>query len=438
MYALMLLLGTVVSCLMLVPEIQEKLADSEWFCKVAGTVKADVCKDLRSQTGFQGVYRIGFALSLFFAAFALLMIRVRSSKDFRASIQNGFWFFKFLLLVGIAVGAFFIKDIAFGKVWMVIGLIGGFLFILIQLVLIVDFVHGVSDWLHHRHSATNSNAPFIGMAVLTFLAYAVTITLVVLMFIFYTNRPESECSRNKTFISVNLILCVVVSVVSVLPKIQEHLPNSGLLQSSFLSLYVIYLTFSALLNNPDKLCNPSLGCVFAKNASLCVDVSTVVDPSETGRREAFGTPIPWESIASLVVWFVCVLYASVRTSSNTSVGKMTGDGGGETTKLGGPVGTEHESLANGKEDAEKGGERRVWDNEEDAVSYSYSFFHVMFCLASLYVMMTLTAWYRPESNVHHLSLNEASVWVKMSSSWVCVLIYAWTLVIPSLFPDREF
>ena len=43
-------------------------------------------------------------------------------------------------------------------------------------------------------------------------------------------------------------------------------------------------------------------------------------------------------------------------------------------------------------DAETGGQR-VWDNEEDEVAYNWSLFHLMFALATLYAMMTLTNWF---------------------------------------------
>lgn len=39
-------------------------------------------------------------------------------------------------------------------------------------------------------------------------------------------------------------------------------------------------------------------------------------------------------------------------------------------------------------------EGRAFDNEQDGVTYSYSFFHFCLVLASLYIMMTLTNWYR--------------------------------------------
>lgn len=44
--------------------------------------------------------------------------------------------------------------------------------------------------------------------------------------------------------------------------------------------------------------------------------------------------------------------------------------------------------------AEEGGFRRAVDNEEEGVTYSYSFFHFCLFLASLYIMMTLTSWYQ--------------------------------------------
>lgn len=34
-------------------------------------------------------------------------------------------------------------------------------------------------------------------------------------------------------------------------------------------------------------------------------------------------------------------------------------------------------------------------------------------------------------------LNWAAVWVKMTSSWVCVVVYIWTMFIPKCCPGRD-
>ena len=51
-------------------------------------------------------------------------------------------------------------------------------------------------------------------------------------------------------------------------------------------------------------------------------------------------------------------------------------------------------AASDAEATSEDGVRRAVDNEEESVTYSYSFFHFSLFLASLYIMMTLTNWYQ--------------------------------------------
>jgi hypothetical protein len=55
------------------------------------------------------------------------MVNVKTSNEFRAKIQNGFWGFKLMIIVGLIIGAFFIPNDGFDYAFMIIGLIGGFI-----------------------------------------------------------------------------------------------------------------------------------------------------------------------------------------------------------------------------------------------------------------------------------------------------------------------
>lgn len=78
--------------------------------------------------------------------------------------------------------------------------------------------------------------------------------------------------------------------------------------------------------------------------------------------------------------------SSFRTSTNSQVSKLTLSGS-ESVIL-------RETSANGASDEEEGQPRRAMDNEKEGVQYSYAMFHLMLCLSSLYIMMTVTGWYR--------------------------------------------
>lgn len=76
--------------------------------------------------------------------------------------------------------------------------------------------------------------------------------------------------------------------------------------------------------------------------------------------------------------------------------------------------------------------------ELQPVSYNYSFFHVIFALASMYIAMLMTGWGTGAEERDLIDVGWTSVWVKTASMWVTALLYMWTLVAPALFPDREF
>ncbi|CAG2167685.1 unnamed protein product [Oppiella nova] len=207
----MLLLTTIVGWLMTTDWVQTKMKDVP-FCSGAA-----VCENA---VGYLAVYRIMFALTAFFVLFCLMMIGVKTSNDGRAAIQNGFWGIKYLVLIGITVGAFFIpEDSSFGEVWKYFGLIGGFLFILIQLILLIDFAHSwAENWVENMEE-TGSKWYYCGLVFFTIFNYLAALTAIVLFYVYYTQ--SQGCHLHKFYISFNLILCVIMSVLSILPKVQE-------------------------------------------------------------------------------------------------------------------------------------------------------------------------------------------------------------------------
>uniref|UniRef100_A0A6Q2XTR6 Serine incorporator 2, like n=1 Tax=Esox lucius TaxID=8010 RepID=A0A6Q2XTR6_ESOLU len=409
-FSFFLLLGTLVSVIMILPGMEAQLQQIPGFCQGGSTIPGlENHVNCEVIVGYKSVYRMCFAMTCFFFFFSAIMVRVKSSKDPRAAIQNGFWFFKFLILVGITVGAFFIQDGTFHTVWFYFGVVGSFIFIIIQLILLIDFAHSWNKiWVGNAEEG-NSKCWFAGLLLFTFLHYALALTAVVLFYVYYTQ--SDNCTEHKVFISLNLIFSVIISIISVLPKVQEAQPQSGLLQASIISLYTMYVTWSAMTNNPNRKCNPSL-LALVSNVSL----------SESTPTNAPGQVQWWDaqSIVGLVIFLFCTLYASIRSSSNAQMNKLM-----QTEEGGGGYGGEGE--------AGKDGVHRAVDNEEEEVTYSYSFFHFHLCLASLYIMMTLTNWYQ-----YGTYFTMPAVWVKISSSWLGLGLYLWTLLAPLIFPDRDF
>ncbi|KAK3913228.1 Serine incorporator 1 [Frankliniella fusca] len=416
MYAIMLLLGTVVGCIMLAPGLQDQLKKVP-FCE--GSV-VSTGFDCSEAVGYLAVYRLCFALAIFYTLMCILMIGVKSSKDPRGGIQNGFWGLKYLVVIALAVGAFFIpEDSRFATTWLYFGMIGGFLFIIIQLILIIDFAHSWAERWVSRYEETESKKWYAALLFASAFNYILALTGIILLYVFYTK--VDDCGLQKFFITFILIMSAAVSVVSIMPSVQERQPRSGLLQSSVVSLYATYLTWSALSSSSSHECNPGMfGIVGTTKSKVGFDQQAIV---------------------GLIIWMCCILYSSVRSASSSS--KLTlsehvlvKDGGVHSSMQGDAslIDNEERGLT---EDTGRGGQK-VWDNEDEGVAYSWSFFHLTFCLSTLYIMMTLTNWYQPNSSLETLNSNDASMWVKVISSWMCMGLYLWTLVAPVVCTNRVF
>ena len=67
-------------------------------------------------------------------------------------------------------------------------------------------------------------------------------------------------------------------------------------------------------------------------------------------------------------------------------------------------------------------------------------FHLVLCFAGLYMSMVLTNWGASDGDNEKdtVGVGWESLWVKIISQWLTILLYVWTLIAPIIFPDRDF
>ncbi|XP_067145254.1 serine incorporator 5-like isoform X2 [Centruroides vittatus] len=422
MYTLFLLFSAIVMSLMLSHEIQEKIIEKFPSYNVT-CVAIRAGENCQLLIGYLAVYRVAFTMASFFFSLAVLTIGVFTSQSWRAGVHNGMWLWKFLFLCGICYSIFLLSPEMlnwFSKVWRYVGMSGAFLFIIIQLVLIVEFGRRWTCSWRSKAIDRGSKCWFVLMVFCALVIYTMVVIGVLMLLQSFTKWEG--CTINKIFIGVNSGLCLLCSFISVLPVVEKSTGDfrAGLLQSSIISAYVTYLTWSALSSEPRKGDEDYVEN-YERNRTLVEAAEESCSPSQL----AFDTNEWIVSYIGVAIMFTTVLYSTLRTSHQSyRLGITT-----PTSKRSRSGGSGRSSKAWHK--VEEDGGQRVIRNEAGNVVYGYSFFHIMFGLASLYIMMQLTHWFRPETaRLGTFERNWASVWVKMASSWICVALYLFSLLLP--------
>ncbi|BGP27850.1 membrane protein [Rhodotorula toruloides] len=417
--------------------------------------------------GVLAVHRICFALAMFHAVLSLLLIGVQDTRTKRAAIQNGWWGPKVLAWLVFVYLSFLIPNGFFTSFWSTyISLPGSGIFILIGLVLLVDFAHSWSETCLERWEATDS--PFWKWALIssTLGLYALTIALTVIQYVFFAGKG---CGLNTALITTNWVISLVVSALSIAPAVQESNPRSGLAQAGMVVAYTAYLITSAIANHDDAngACNPLqsraagartgmvvLGAVFtflaiAYSTSRAATQSKAFAPGRKGRPDngeyeplsqsmsgSGGVDIEGGEMGP-------VLTQPTRQESlrYQAIKAAVDEGSLPASAL-----TDFDDDDDGDDDSSAaGGMSPLNDDERTGTRYNYSFFHLIFVLATMYTACLLTNWSvvspitstsSPDGQPMRIGRSHVAFWMRVISAWLCQAIYAWSLAAPLVLPDR--
>jgi hypothetical protein len=191
-YAFILLINSILSWLMLTPWALKKL-EHLTLDYMEITCQGKACY------GYIAVQRINFALGVFHLILSLLLIGVKSSKDGRAGLQNGYWGPKIIAWLALIVIAFLIPESFFGVWGRYFAFIGAMLFVLLGLILLVDLAHTYAEYCLEKienYDSKGWRALLIGS---TLSMYTASFAMTIVMYIFFAG---GGCSMNQAAITV--------------------------------------------------------------------------------------------------------------------------------------------------------------------------------------------------------------------------------------------
>ncbi|CAF2102948.1 hypothetical protein HID58_020045 [Brassica napus] len=334
----------------------------------------------------QAVLRVSFGNFLFFAIYALVMIGVKDQNDRRDSWHHGGWPVKMIVWFLLVVLMFFVPNEII-SIYGILSKFGAGAFLLVQVVLLLDATHNWNDsWVEK-----DERKWYVALLVISIVCYIATYAFSGVLFMWF-NPSGHDCGLNVFFIVMTMILAFVFAIVALHPAV-----NGSLLPASVISVYCAYVCYTGLSSEPhDYVCN-------GLNRSKAVTASTL--------------------ILGMLTTVLSVLYSALRAGSSTTFLSPP-----SSPRAGGK-----EALLEDPEDGKKNGEA-----EARPVSYSYSFFHIIFALASMYAAMLLSGWTDSSESASLIDVGWTSVWVKICTGWVTAALYIWTLIAPLILPDREF
>lgn len=431
-YAILLLVNSILSWVATSPFVTHRLEKITF-----GYITSRCGQDGEECTSFASVHRINLALGFLHLLLALLLVNVTSTKNPRAVIQNGCWKMKiggWILL--LLLNFFFIPDGFFVFYGNHIALIFSTVFLVIGLILLVDFAHAWAETCLEKiemEDLSGEESAGFWKKLLVGGTLAMYLGSVILTGIIYWYFSGDGCNMNRTAVTINLILSIVILVMSVSQTIQESNPHAGLAQASMVIFYCTYLVMSAVASEPDdKLCNPLVRSRGTRTASIVLGAFfTFIAIAYTTTRAA-GNSAFFDTDAELDLLQSSYISGEPTASSRREMRYQAIKQAVDEGLLPESALTQIDLY---DDEPSTGGEH---SDESHTTKYNYALFHVIFFLATQYVATLLTINVEKDDLGDFVPVGRTyfSSWVKILSSWVCFLLYGWSLVAPVIWPDR--
>lgn len=371
--------------------------------------------------GNAGVYRPTFFSFVFFVCASV-------ASYLRPALNREVWPAKYCIYLLLVLCSVFMSNHPwFLGIFLHLSRVGAMIFIVIQQIILIDLAYNWNDaWVGKADSADRldwgSGAKWLRATIAVCAGFYILAFVGIGLLYHYF----SGCGGNTAIITMSLLGIIAVTLV------QLSGFEGSLLTSSVISLYVVYLGYSAVSKNPHGLCNPQLA------------------------REND----PYDIVMGL---FLTALSLAWTGWSWTAEDRLSSDGVKKARSLGKSGNTfrrgedplldlDDPLLEYNDEDRPPSGlALSSGDGDDILSSHSCDIWklNAILALVSCWVAMSLTGWgsisggvVEEEGIEYHTAANPQVGKVNMAmiavSQWVALLLYTWTLAAPRLFPDRDF
>jgi len=403
-----LLIGSLLSLLVFTPGVRTFFIRHGQLCE--RTLSHEKCEML---VGHALLYRLYIGMFFFFMLLAIVNCQMSLFSAYTSIIENGLWFLKWNLFCFLLLISLLIPEGEICNTVMHTGWFAAMVVRLIEIVLIIDFAKYINIYLVEKiqKSEQNSKCFYLILTLTTASVYTLSLGFMVYFLISYSS--QNNCQFHWLFLVLIIILCIIAMLLSAHP----HFTEAGLLESGIVTLYVIYLAWSAMMHSPDINCHHS-------NLQF----------NQEDSKDIFTLSIKPAMIFELMLIFSLIFYGICRVDDFDRF--LT-----------------HLYLRNCCRGYEEDEEERMQPNEHALLSSSYLSFYMCLLVVILYILMVVSDYYTPEGILGTekailetpdgiVDMNEytkqfsklMAMSINMTSSLLMILMYMWTVVAPLIVP----